>query len=172
MVFANDSSHSLYKNTPMTSDLVWTFTFEQVPYFGVDLHFWTLLDDIWHADKYSEKIRSPKFELQKKTSSISCRFRTLLFPSRIEAQTRLHIYYSRAEKIFFVVSGSAEGSRKVPQIRAKSGKYQFGLKSVLGRFWEADFSKRSQKSDFGFDFQKIVWQHHFNILITINVTNF
>ena len=32
-----------------------------------------------------------KFWSNKKPSSISCRFRTLLFPSRIQAQTRLHI---------------------------------------------------------------------------------
>ena len=92
MVFANDSSHSLYKNISMTSDLVWTFTFVQVPYFEwtfTFVHFWTIFDT---PIKYSEKIPITKIRVAKKTSSISCRFRTLLFPSRIEAQTRLHIY--------------------------------------------------------------------------------
>ena len=45
MGFANDSSHSLYKNISMTSDLVWTFTFVRVPYFEWTFTFvriWTI----------------------------------------------------------------------------------------------------------------------------------
>ena len=44
-----------------------------------------------HRVSGQENFRWRKFWSNKKPSSISCRFRTLLFPSRVEAQTRLHI---------------------------------------------------------------------------------
>ena len=45
-----------------------------------------------HRVSGQENFRWRKFWSNKKPSSISCRFRTLLFASSIEAQTRLHIY--------------------------------------------------------------------------------
>ena len=85
-----------------------------------DATFWQIRED-WDPSSFGPRKISGEenFDRIKNPSSISCRFRVLLFPSRVEAQTRLHniIYPSnkaRSELIYNIMYQKSWFRRSIP----------------------------------------------------------